>query len=467
MTAMLTRIPAQVDRFTGRLPEGTRLAFGWPVAEAPAVLRFDPAGGDGDVLELRLTNAWDVRQPLKLGVALARSGQTVGVIDASYAPVFVPQTCLIDRRLLPRVIDEGLRLAVIEGEGPFRFHIASPQTPPALAAQLLVHNGAATVDSALRRLASLGSIQMFGWEEGCVLDGLNELARLSGDPVYADALRAHLGQFLMPDGTLRWEFSRNTVHDDRIEAIESTIMYGFLPQVAPDHPLLERVEDFWNSRADADGCVMDSMTSCEGSYTVAYPMAVLARRAGDRGDTATAARLAEQAVLQLRLRRDRLVTPRGLLLRHYPDGRQTHLNWSRGIAWYLLGLVRTLTHLRHRPADLIAELDRAARWILPLRDPSGLWHCFAGEPETGLETSGTAGIAAAIATACDEGFIDPAIRPAVAPSWTALQQWLTPDGLLRGIAPSNRAGEPYQRTGVRVMSPFGLGLWGQFAARML
>jgi rhamnogalacturonyl hydrolase YesR len=469
---MLTRIPAQVDRFTGSLPEGKRLPFNWPVAEAPTVLRFEPANAAGDILELRLTNAWDVRQPLKVAVTLATSGERVGVIDASYAPPFVPQSCVIERRLLPRVIQEGLALAVIEGDEPFRFHIESTETPASLAAQLLIHNGAGTVESALDRLASLGSIQMFGWEEGCVIEALDDLAGCTGDTVrYLGAIDQHLARFFTGEGGVQWEFSRNTVHDGRVEAIESTIMYAALSRGHKNHPLLPAVEAFWKTREDAEGCVVDTMTSCEGAYTVAYPMAAFALAATWRDDSAAVEGFTENALRQLRLRRERLSTSDGIFLRRYPDGRTTHYNWSRGIAWYLLGFVHTArtlwtVHRRYDP-DILAEINRVARWALSLRDKSGLWHCFAGEPETGLETSGTAGICAAIAVACTGDMIDRSFRDELKPSWAVLQQWLTPDGLLRGIAPSNRAGEPYQRTGVRVMSPFGLGLWGQFAARML
>jgi rhamnogalacturonyl hydrolase YesR len=469
----MTSVPAHTAPATTPLPEGKRLAFGWPVAEAtvdrPAVLRFDaPPAGDGSQVELRLTNAWDTRQPLFVTVSLAGSGEVVGEINASYAPVFVPQGCLIDRRLLKRVLQQGLALKVREGELPFRFHIASPQTPPALAAQLLLHDGRGTVADALDRVASLGSIQMFGWEEGCVVDALEQLHAATGDDRYARALDDHWRLFLDGD-RIRWEFTQNTIHDGQVVAIESTLMYASLARRRPDHPLLAEVEAFWRSREDSAGCVLDTMTSTEGCYTVAYPMAVFAAAAERLGDRDRADRLRAGAVRQLDVRIERLSTPEGVFLRRYADGRTTHFNWSRGLAWYLLGLVRTLALLppADRPPRPVAELDRVARWALSKRDVGGLLHCFAGEPETGLETSGIAGVCAAIATGCDEGLLDPSLREQLMPTWAALQQWLTPDGLLKGIAPSNRAGEPYQRTGVRVMSPFGLGLWAQFAARMI
>jgi len=49
-------------------------------------------------------------------------------------------------------------------------------------------------------------------------------------------------------------------------------------------------------------------------------------------------------------------------------------------------------------------------------------------------------------------------------TWEGLMQHLTPDGLLKQVAQSNKGGETLQRSGYRVISQMGMGLMGQLYA---
>ena len=134
--------------------------------------------------------------------------------------------------------------------------------------------------------------------------------------------------------------------------------------------------------------------------TIAYPLAVVGAARG-RGD------LLNGAVRQLLAQRGHLDTSDGLYLRWYDDGRRTFRHWARGVTWYVLGMVRTLRVLdgcgHPLPSELLDDLPRLADWLMGLQRDDGLWTCFVDEPGTGPETSGSAGIAAALALAAGQG----------------------------------------------------------------
>lgn len=73
--------------------------------------------------------------------------------------------------------------------------------------------------------------------------------------------------------------------------------------------------------------------------------------------------LISMALEQLRARRA-LFTGDSLALRLYNDGRRTFINWARAVAWYLLGLARTLALLPSPPADLRKAFAEAAQWAV-------------------------------------------------------------------------------------------------------
>ncbi|GAA4399201.1 hypothetical protein GCM10023187_10680 [Nibrella viscosa] len=88
------------------------------------------------------------------------------------------------------------------------------------------------------------------------------------------------------------------------------------------------------------------------------------------------------------------------------------------------------------------------------------------QPETGPETSGTAGIAAALAIGHNWGRLPQSYEKVVHTAWNGLKSHLTPDGYLRGTAQANKGGEDLQRNGFRVISPYTLGFLGQIQAAM-
>jgi hypothetical protein len=283
--------------------------------------------------------------------------------------------------------------------------------------------------------------------EGCVLDALRDLG-LRG------SLRRHLAYYFeRPGGEV----------PDLLFGVENTLPVAALSAERPDHPAVDRALAYWKSRQDAEGSVQSAATTAEGCYTTGYPLAMTAR-------ARRLPELREMALRQLRVRQRRLVTGGDLWLRAYPDGRRTFRNWSRGVAWYFLGITRTLAALGPGEdlEDLNAECRRVAAWAVRYQRKDGLWSCFLDEPAIAPDTSGSSGIAAALALGVRQGWLAEAYLEAARKTARGVESYLTPDGFLTGVSQSNKAeaGEQLQRSDYRVTLQFGMGLYGQLLAAL-
>ncbi len=134
------------------------------------------------------------------------------------------------------------------------------------------------------------------------------------------------------------------------------------------------------------------------------------------------------------------------------------------MVWYLFGLVKTLTYLPNdarsgaTPVQLLKQtLLQAVNNVIAWQQPNGLWCCFMHQPETGYETSGTAGIAAALTYGVQKKLLPQSVMNTVAKARKGLLPFLTPDGYLTGTAQGNKGGDALQRNGFRVISPYTLG----------
>ncbi len=165
------------------------------------------------------------------------------------------------------------------------------------------------------------------------------------------------------------------------------------------------------------------------------------------------------AVTNLMARAAALADSTGIYQRTNNKGGREYKNWSRGVAWYLLGFIRSWQQLKDHPdGDKIKdEFVRAANYVMQFQQPDGMWYCFMHEPETGVETSGTAGIAAALKYGFHLGVLNYKAATSATKATSALIKFLTPDGLLTGTAQVNKGGEALQRSGYRVISPYTLG----------
>lgn len=135
---------------------------------------------------------------------------------------------------------------------------------------------------------------------------------------------------------------------------------------------------------------------------------------------------------------------------------------------HVLGVALSIEPLRRHveAKELEVELRRAADWLLPLQRSDGLWACFV-EDRVGLsDTSGSAGIATALAVGARLGVLPRAAGDAARRALAGMQPHLTPDGLLGGVAQSNRGGEELQRSDYRVLAQMGMGLVAQLIAEV-
>lgn len=431
-------------------PSGMRLPFGWPAVpvETELTLKFRRGGQ-----WLRLTNVLDSREIRRVEARTALGGVPLGVFDMRFAYSLQVFEIGIDSRLAGQAVRGGVTLRRVEGQEPM--WILTGGAPAALRPHLLQSGSLSPMEEFHRRLRGLEAVQPFGWMDGCVLDALADLKAVR-------ALEDHLRLFLPGDGHLVYEDPRSRPADDRACSIEDTLPFAQIARLHPRHPSIEAAISYWKSHLDSEGCVVDgNMTSTEGAYTVGYPMAVIARLRRDRA-------LEELALRQIVVRRQRLSALDTIHLRFVPGRGHSFRGWARGVAWYMMGLARTLEVLAGRPdlEDSRRELLRTAQWVLRLQDSAGLWNCFLDDPSSGVETSGSAGIAAALARGVAGGLLPASMRPPAERALGALRGHLTPDGYLNGVAQSNRGGEALQRSGYRVLSQMGMGLMGQLVAAL-
>lgn len=468
-------------------PPDKRVPFGWSAFAVAATgagrdttLYWSADGRDAapaGPARLRLAVAVDVREEQRVEALAAGSGRVLGAFDIRYAYALQPFGLALDADAAAMALREGVALRMVAGEGPL--WLFAPETNPArrsgreaLLPHLLPPVASDPLAGFFARLASRASVQPFGWLEGCVLDGLYDLAQAAPEAqraAFQRALDEHLALFLVPDDRGRdrlvYENPRSVPADGQVYGIEAGLPFAVLARLRPEGAALDLALDFWQARraARSDGAVQDGeYLSAEGSYTVAYPLAALARTRG-RDD------LALVALEQLRLRRDRLAERDAISLRAAGDGSRTFRNWARAYAWYLLGLTRALIELGDRDdtLDLRQECRRMAELALRLQRPDGLWGCFLDDPATGPDTSGSAGIAAALALAANHGLLPETAFHAAIRALQALEAALTPDGFLGGVSQANRGGEALQRSDYRVLSQMGMGLLGQLAAAVL
>jgi rhamnogalacturonyl hydrolase YesR len=201
--------------------------------------------------------------------------------------------------------------------------------------------------------------------------------------------------------------------------------------------------------------------SSEGSYTVGYAMAEIARARKSE-------ELMQLAFTQVRVRQAELFDGKEFWRTRDDEVRRTNRNWARGVAWQMLGLARTLTVAKDRRdiADLIAALQQLATWIGPMQRADGLWSVFTDEPALTPDTAGSAGIAAALAIGAKHGWLDAKAKTAATKTLVRLQKHLTPDGLLGGVSQSNKGGEALQRGNYRSIYQMGMGVMAQLIAAL-
>lgn len=449
--------------------EKQAFACGWKSFEIPAAdqkkgvtLTFPNTTASGP-MRLRLTVSVDVREEKLIDVTLNNAGaEKLATFDIRFASMLELYEVALTAEQAAKAAQFGVTLTMTKGAEPLWVISGSPE--PALNPHLMSDHGADPRAEFLKRMNSLACIQQFGWMEGCVLDGLLDLE--AADPAFVHAAQKHLDQFSNAAGELHYEDHISQPRSNSFATIEGTLPVAALAKVFPDHPALKIAEKFWRPRAASrpDGLIIDGKTvSTEGVYTVGYPLAVLAKQKND-------AELRKMSLDQLRMRQKFLARDGGIHQRGNTEaGTVGYKDWARGIAWYMLGFERTLHELKDQSAeteDLRVEFKRCAEWIVTLQQTDGLWRCFASDSKTIADTSGSAGIAAALALGVRDGLLPATFLENARKADAGLQKFLTPDGFLAGVAQSNKGGEGLQRGEYRVIFQMGMGLYAQLVAAL-
>jgi rhamnogalacturonyl hydrolase YesR len=459
-----------VSGVDNELEPGKRTPFSWPVFAVkndgdhdPARLEWKDDRPENEPAWLRLTVALEVWEDAEVEVRLTRSRRILGRLALHYCDVFEVVELALSARDAVAAQQEGVELRLAKGTGPvYLFGGAEPGgVPPVFRPHLLrVESGVDRTRRFFEQFNSLASIQQFGWKEGCVLDGLYDLHAAFPSYGFGETIERHLAQFLDDRQQLRYEDPWGRIADGRIYGIEGTLPFAVLARVHPEHPALKLMTDYYQTEGRADGALYDEgMVSAEGNYTIAYPLAVVAAQRKSR-------ELEDKAIRQLHIRRQWLVDGEDLYLRCYEDGERKFRNWIRAYTWYMLGLVRTLHQLPHRQdvEVLKEEFVRIANIALSHQQPDGLWRVFVDDPDVIADTSGSAGIAAALSLGVRDGLLPRSILVRTNRALSGLQRYLTPDGLLGGASQANKNGEGMQRSRYRIVSQMGMGLMAQLIA---
>ena len=471
-------LAAAVDAEPAPFPGGTRPPFGWPAfavrgegGDDPPRLTFPAPPAGRPATALRFAAALDYRNRATVAVRSAADGAALGAAEVRFTQPFQPFSVPLSPAAAKVAAGDGVILSLDRGRGPLFLLAAGGGVPPALAPHLLLPGTDGPWAEFFRRFGSRASLQPFGWMEGCVLDGLLDLAENTGRPEMRATAADHLALFA-PAGQLDYEDSRGRPVRGRASGIESTLPFAAAARLDPDTPLSGIAFRFWEERADAAGVVADGGAgpgglrnlTAEGSYTVGYPMAVIARARGDE-------RLADRALTQIRVRQAALFDGTEYHRVRSAGGGKSDRGWARGVAWHLLGAARTLSVLRDRTdlGELIDGFRALADWAVARQLPAGaadggLWSVFLHEPALAPDTSGSAGIAAALAIGVNRGWLGDRHAAAADRTRAALTGFLTPDGFLGGASQANKGGRGLQASNYRVVYQMGMGLAAQLIA---
>lgn len=448
------------------VPRDKRAPFGWQTTtvtsadKPPLLLAWPDLPADARSTHFRIAIGLDERDEKTLEIFLPKPQRVIGSIELRFVSQFQVYQLPLTALDMVEVRREGLALRLARGSN-LEILTGGADAPAALMPHLLIPGTTQPLEEFFARMNSLACVQQFGWMEGCVLDGLLDLAELPHHAAMKEMARKHMALFFK-DGKLIYENHLSVPSDGKIYGIEGTLPFAALARVEPQSPLHELALQSWRGRKRPGGSIQDgtNMTS-EGAYTVGYALAEIARaRKSDE--------LMQQALAQVRLRQAALFDGKQFCRTLDDAGKRGNRNWARGIAWQILGLARTLVVAKDRSdiADLVASLQQFGAWAIKLQRDDGLWSVFADEPKLTPDTAGSAGIAAALAIAARHRWLDAAARAAAQKTLAGLQKHLTPDGFLGGVSQSNKGGEGLQRSDYRSLYQMGMGLMAQLIAAL-
>ncbi len=268
---MAQHLPASVSTAPRvPLPEGKREPFGWTtsaISATPLLLVWPSLSADQTPTEMRITVGLDVRDEKLIEAYLPQSGRVLGTFDIRFGCIFQVFSIPLATGDAADIKREGVGLRVTKGTD-LRVFTAGDSMPAAFQPHLLVPGTADAMTEYFARMETLACVQAFSWQEGCVLDGLLDLASLPAHENMKDAAIRHFERFVI-GGQLVYENNLSVPSDGRLYGIEGALPYAALAKLEPHHPLLQFAVTSLLKRKDTEGCIQDGQhTSSEGAYTV-------------------------------------------------------------------------------------------------------------------------------------------------------------------------------------------------------
>lgn len=429
--------------------------------ESGVVLNLAAGGRPSNTLRLTLAGEMESTARLRW-----ECGASSGMFDLRYGHCFQMFESHARGELAPA---GGIRIWQECGSDAVEIFADERMEPAAFRLQAVDDRGAGDIHGALRNLDSLASLQPFGWMEGCVLDGLTDLA---GRGLVGSGLGEHL-DFWFDGGGFRYLGPTGLLEENFIFGIEAVLPFAALAKHRPRDPSLEVAKAYLAGHVGEDGLILDrdqdaegraggpTYLSAEGCYTLAYPLAVFSRVFDDDS-------WGRLALTQLEARIRDLVIDGAACQRRRLHGTLEQHGWARAQVWWLLGISRTLRELPERQwsSFLVRSLKTGAKTVLGHQREDGLWNVYLPEDGTGVDVSGSAGIAAALAIGNEIGILDHDCLLGAQRCAAGLRKHFRVDGFLGSVAQINRGGDSLQRGGYRVLAQFALGLWGQLHAAL-
>ncbi len=414
---------------------------------------------------LRLQVAIDTREKDEVEVILAKSGKKIGHLSIWYATALQ----IFESELsasLSEIVSEGIQIRLMNGIKPMFFLASTAEN----GSHILLCSDPTKLSANRNRtmLYSQRSVQPFGWLEGCVLDGLQELYQRKGDKKALSAIRTHLALFLKTDGSLIYEDPIGRPSDNRFNNLEAGLPFSIVAKYAPSHPSMNLFLDYCKTRIGNSKTVKENTLTAEGCYTIAYPLAAVAREL-NRPEWY------EFALIELEDRIVTLTDADAVYTRAWKNtGVKTYRNWGRGYTWFLLGLIRTAEILQndspfknHKRIEHLREVyTYYAKLALTHQQADHSWNAYLDLDTTSYDSSATAGLGAALAHGMRIGWLDNFSQQQLQKIRLRLTQNLTPDGLITGICQQNAAGEDLQKSEYRVIAQYVLGLMAHIDAHL-
>jgi unsaturated rhamnogalacturonyl hydrolase len=451
-------------------PTEKRVPLGWKAFPVLAngnesTLHFPNIEARTENVWLRLTAAIDFREGIMVVAFLPESKKEIGRFDIRFAHPFQPFEIQVHADFLDEISKQGITLRMIKGiKDAWFFQPNIDQLDNQGLQPHLLINGKSNPEDFRKNLLSMNSFSPFGWMGGCVVDALWELS-LKGDKEALKTLKKQLSFFLDNEKGIVFESPMTEPKDGSFNSFEDFLPFVAIASLFPEHPSVQMAVDYCLSRIKSDGLIASgNHVTTEGCYTLAYPIAQIAIVRNDR-------KMAGIALDQLVHRIHYSSTNDAVFQRNDLGSETGFRNWSRGITWYVLGMVKTI-HLLEKSAfadlpqiEIVkSEFIRVMNWSSQFQDTKGMWCSFIDRSETLADTSATAGIATAMVWGVHMNLLPETYLQKAKLAEKGLLKYLTPDGFLTGVSQINRGGEALQSGGYRVISQFGMGLMAQLQA---